>query len=102
MKEWRHRSAHGNYVRVRWTPDGLEVDHGQGFGVAPGPTSFSAEYCGMQCQCPQARFLKPAPSWWESERMPDPMCRYCTAGERHPDGHWCSERTKADLEAAGG
>jgi len=70
LKEWRHKSAHGNYVRVRWTPKGLEVDTGAGWEVGSNPIGYAMEYCGRgvgECACPLSHHFKPDPDWWKEK-----------------------------------
>lgn len=71
LKEFRYRSAHGNYVRVLWTPDGLLVQHAHDESpkAFAEDVSHALEFCGqITCGCPQARYIKPEPAWWPKEK----------------------------------
>jgi hypothetical protein len=65
LKEWQHQTAHGNFTRIRWTPEGLEIDSGQGFRAETDELVKSIEYCHPDgCRCPQAFLIKKIPDWW--------------------------------------
>lgn len=66
-----HKTAHGNVVHVIWSPDGLEIDTGDGPKPGEEETAVLVEHCGAEwlagreyqrgesgCSCPQARMLK--------------------------------------------
>ncbi|HYE97427.1 MAG TPA: hypothetical protein VEJ18_00895 [Planctomycetota bacterium] len=64
IKEFVHKSAHGNYLRVRWTAEGLAVTCGLGEEKTDGETwHYAVELCAEHQCCRQAYFLKPAPEW---------------------------------------
>jgi hypothetical protein len=62
LKEWRHQSSHGNFLRVKWTPTGLLVEHEEeGWRLFPDAIGYSVEF--PECKHVFLTGRKP-PEWW--------------------------------------